>query len=1090
MRKIEEYVNEYKEKSKSFVNEEEVRIATNELLKEIAKDYKIDFFEEGHERSSIHGGRADSIYSDIIIEYKSLNLLSREKGKKEALDGRDDKDRGLRHYLINFTLDEYKSNVIDDELFVETLINKVGIGFDGKTMIFARYIKTDEEQEIFDVKKTNKIPDTLSKKQKVKFIYESIEPLDVAFKKLLLLLRSTSRLCLSCKTLTMKFGPGSKNCREFISHLYSILTSDIKNNSRIKTLYVEWLRIFGDIYGKKETDFTSYRKSLSSMYGLDAEIDPQKTLFVIQTYYNIVLKMLINNLLQSLTNPTAKPKSVTKRNELMELFKGNSYSKIEIDNFFEIHFFEWFIFSENFNEKYVNEIEIELDNFETTTSIIKSEVVEDVLRDVYANLIPIDLRHLMGEYYTCGWLVDFTLDMVGYYGDLNTSVLDPTCGSGSFITHAIKRLRKSNAGLSNKELIEVATSNIVGYDINPIAVISAKTNYLLSLGDISDYEETITIPIYMCDSVLVPTVYAKQNAAEHSIMVKTSVGTFKIPVMKDRFESDMFLKKISECIYREYSFKQFFELTKREGMIDYDLIDEKLIEDFYEELYKLHLSGRNGYWAIILKNAFAPLFSKDGFDLVVGNPPWIGWKSMSDTYRKQTLDIWLSYNIFDKSAYDKITSHDDFAMAVVYVAMDHYVKQNGVVGFVLPQTFVKSSKGGEGFRKLRITRDNQDVPFSIDAVYDMEEIKPFRKFATNKTSVMMFKKNKQMNYPMDNYFICKNKVKKVTVDYYDSLDKAMSKMVIERQSAKPVKDNDIRSPWLTLPSKELKLTDKFRGNSEYTGRKGIEPCGAKGTYLINIMNQKGKLIIIENLVERARLKKAKDLGVHVGPVEPDLVYPMVGGRNICKWGITSYIYMLVPHNNKGEGIYRGIKEEDLKVKYPKTYEWLFYFKELLLETRIRSAKFFDEEQFPWYRLDNVGEYTFKPYHVVWREQNKKMTACVIGSINDKILGEKVVVTDSKVLFCACDNKYEAHYICAIINAPIISDIIDAYTIDTQRGVDILNNIAIPSFNVNNLLHMELAQKSISAHTLLANGKLEKIEIIENEINEIVKKIFV
>ena len=49
---------------------------------------------------------------------------------------------------------------------------------------------------------------------------------------------------------------------------------------------------------------------------------------------------------------------------------------------------------------------------------------------------------------------------------------------------------------------------------------------------------------------------------------------------------------------------------------------------------------------------------------------------MSDTYRKQTLDIWLSYDIFNKSAYDKITTHDDFAMAVTYVSIDHYCKNN------------------------------------------------------------------------------------------------------------------------------------------------------------------------------------------------------------------------------------------------------------------------------------------------------------------------------------------------------------------------------------------------------------------------------
>ena len=55
-----------------------------------------------------------------------------------------------------------------------------------------------------------------------------------------------------------------------------------------------------------------------------------------------------------------------------------------------------------------------------------------------------------------------------------------------------------------------------------------------------------------------------------------------------------------------------------------------------DKLYNLHLSGKNGFWPIILKNSFAPLFSQSKFDVIVGNPPWITWKAMSDTYRKAT----------------------------------------------------------------------------------------------------------------------------------------------------------------------------------------------------------------------------------------------------------------------------------------------------------------------------------------------------------------------------------------------------------------------------------------------------------------------
>lgn len=1090
MKNIEEYVDGYRIKAESFTNEEEVRIGTNELVKELIKDYEITSLTESHETTSVHGGRADSIYSDIIIEYKTKGTFRSGKGRDEALYGRDGRDHGLKHYLINFTLDEYGPGTVSDELFCSRIVNKVGIGFDGETMIIARYVPDSVPNDVFSDNKTKKLSGALSEKQLLRFTYEVITDLDTAFKKFVLLLRSTDRYCLSSKNLIKEFGPASGICKSTISYLYATLEKEYGKNSQVKILYQEWRRIFGDIYGKKETDFTQFRASLAKMYGLKPSLDPQKTLFIIQTYYNIVLKLLVFKLLESLTDPTRKSGKLANLTDIKTLFSGRSYSKVEVENFFEIHFFEWFLFAEEFDASYINDIEVKLDHFETTTSVIKSEVVEDVLRDVYARLIPTDLRHLMGEYYTCGWLVDFTLNQVGYEGQRGVSLLDPTCGSGSFLTHALKRFRQRNDGqLSNEEMIEEATKNIVGYDINPITVISAKTNYLLALGDISTYEKQISVPVYMCDSVLVPTVYAKQNKEDHCIKVKTVAGVFELPVMKDRRQSDLFLRLVYDCMYKDYTYEQFYRFTEKSGQLDYTGIDLKLVKKFYEKIVDLHKTGRNGFWGIILKNAFAPLFAKDKFDIVMGNPPWIGWKSMSDTYRKQTLDVWTSYDIFEKSAYDKITSHDDFAMAVVYVSMDHYMKPGGIMGFVLPQTFVKSPKGGEGFRKFKITRDGLGVPFCIEKVYDMDAIKPFRRFATNKASVMIFRKNKEMKYPMHEYYLCLPKEPKVIVDHYDTLEAALDKMKFVKQSAKPVSADDPRSPWLTFDEKQLEISDRYRGQSAYKGRKGIEPCGAKGTYLVQITDTKGGCVVIENLVERARLKKAKDLGVHPGAVEKELVYPMVGGRNISKWGINSHLYMIVPHNSSGDGIYRGMDEDQLKVDYPKAYEWLYYFKDLLYETRVRSAKFFDPDQFPWYRLDNVGEYTFRKYHVVWREQSKSMTACVIGSLDDPYLGEKVIVTDSKVLSCATDDLREAHYICAVINSPVITRIIDAYTIDTQRGVDVLNNIAIPAFDAANPVHLRLAGLSAAAHEAYASGDRDGIERAEKEIDLAIEDLF-
>lgn len=1082
-----EAIKEFKNKCHNALNEEEVRVAINGFLDKILDNLDIDV-DKHNEFTLLKGGRVDSVYSNILFELKAPNVFNSQKGKDEAIYGRDESDRGLFHYLINSSIENPN---IDDDYFKYAITKKIGVGFDGKKFIFCRFKESTESINIYNPKKTNSLPPKISEIQNLEFEIDYIDDFDMGVNRLLLYIRSTDRKILSASDLLNSFSSNSKLSKKYIPYLYELLESNLNKNNRITTLYTEWNRIFGEIYGQNETDFTKFSDELISMYNLKYDkIDIKKMLFVLQTYYSIVTKLLIHNLLESLSSPSSINKSFKTHNEVRALFSGKLYSEYCVENFFEIHFFEWFMLSEDFDVDIINEINSELSLFETTASVIKPEIVEDALKNVYINLIPKKLRHLMGEYYTPNWLVDFTIDKSNYDYDLNSNVLDPTCGSGTFLIHIIKKLRKKYKNeLDNNELINTIVKNIVGFDINPIAVISSKANYILSLGDITQFKDPISIPIYMCDSILVPTVHAKQRENNNSIIIDTVVGNFEVPVFSSREDNDYFLKKASSCVMSDYTtFDEFYSLIKKENVISIEEYQMDLAEKFYEKLCDLHYSGKNGFWPIILKNSFAPLFMQDKFDYLVGNPPWINWKSMSDTYRTLTLDIWLSYGIFEKDAYDKITTHDDFAMAVVYVSIDHYLKEHGHAAFILPQTFVKSSKGGEGFRKFTITRDKQNINFSINEVYDMLEIKPFAPMASNKTSVYIFEKNKLMSYPMDNYFLCENTTKP-KIKYEDEYKDVMKRMKITQLSAKPINDNP-RSPWLTMNKQLLDNIDKYLGESPYKGRKGIEPCGAKGIYLLDIDKEiDDSNIIIKNLIERSRLQEAKEYGVHKGVVEKDFIYPMVGGRNFDKWGINSHVYIIVPHNNTGTGIYRGIDEKELKVNFQKTYEWLYYFKDLLLATRIRSGKFFDKDQFPFYRLDNVGDYTFYDYKVVWKEQSKKLTSAVISNLDDEYLGNKTILTDSKVLFVPLNNRNEAFYLCGILNSRIIGEIVEAYTIDTQRGVDIVKNIKIPLYNDNNSLHREIAKLSEDAHKQYELDNFDKIEDIVKQLEPLVIDLF-
>lgn len=463
---------------------------------------------------------------------------------------------------------------------------------------------------------------------------------------------------------------------------------------------------------------------------------------------------------------------------------------------------------------------------------------------------------------------------------------------------------------------------------------------------------------------------------------------------------------------------------------------------------------------------------------------------MSQSYRDLSLDIWLSYGIFEKSAYDKKTSHDDFAMAVTYVTIDHYLKVQGRACYVLPQTFIKGLKGGEGFRKFEITRDGQELPIAIEEFHDMIEVNPFKGIATNKTAVYFFRKGKKMQYPMDKYFLYEIKDGE-TIDSYDPYEEVKDKLIKEQLWAKPVKEGNLRSPWLTMDAKMMHDSLLYLGGSNYKGRKGIEPCGAKGVYLIDIKEKKKGLIKIENLVERSRLKEVRDIGVRPGLIETDCVYPMVGGRNIKSWGIDSHLYMIVPHSDSSVSATKyGIDDATLKTKLPRTYNWLFdNWHDILYETRCRSGKFFNPGKYPWYKLDNVGPYTFQPYHVLWAEQGTSIKCCVVSSIEDPYLGNKLVVTDSKILFVPLDSEMEAYYLCGVINSAQVETIIKSYTISTNKGTDVVDNISIPQFNETNPLHNKLAVLSKEAHQCFKNSDSKKLKGCINQMNDIIPLIF-
>jgi type I restriction-modification system DNA methylase subunit len=123
-----------------------------------------------------------------------------------------------------------------------------------------------------------------------------------------------------------------------------------------------------------------------------------------------------------------------------------------------------------------------------------SNVRRDVFKHVYQHHMDSEERKKIGEYYTPDEVVCYILDKVSFESsrDLRqVKLIDPACGSGTFLVEAINRAKESASSLSPKEVIFMVAGrksgdtrekgNIFGFDIMPFAVYLCESNLLFQL---------------------------------------------------------------------------------------------------------------------------------------------------------------------------------------------------------------------------------------------------------------------------------------------------------------------------------------------------------------------------------------------------------------------------------------------------------------------------------------------------------------------------------------------------------------------------------------------------------------------------------
>ena len=981
-------------------------------------------------------GRSDVLSGTLINEFKIYNWLSNEKNYKKAVK------QIQEQYLEPLRENQNKYH---------------GVICDGKTLVFLSYAG---KKWIHNKRPLNKF----------------------SLQNWVLLISQKLKIPISSKNLIDSFSINTKLAIETIELLYDYLMTKQKTNQRVKMLFDEWQKSFSYIYGgilneeKIKTDFAEISTAILTN---KQNIKVDAFLFCFYTYYSLIVKLYASEIASIHLNIAPESpinallNSINLHDALQDIENGKFYRDYaHIDNYIEGGFFSWYLdVWDDKIQKQVTSILKELNKFNFTT-IYDTSNSRDILKNLYQEIIPKKIRHDLGEYYTPDWLIQSVLDDVGYTGNkINERILDPGCGSGGFLIEVINRI-KSHKKNHSSEIISSLINNVVGFDVNPVAVLTARTNYLLAIAPLlKDNSLLISIPVYLADSIITPTIENQAPTNQNSYLISTVEGIFSLPRnFVDSGSLTIGMQIIDQCLESDYPKNDFIKLFEKEMPLS--KIDMKEIGVFYEKIRKLHMQNKNRIWIKIIQNSFAPLLHTE-FDYIVGNPPWIKWDFLSKEYKKRLGHLYLDiYKLFSHTGMKAGMgyAHDDVSVVFMYVATDKYLKQKGRLGFVMKQTLYKSVAGNE-FRKFGIEKQNMKTnPLKVIKVNDMLKMWPFRMSAQAETSTLIIEKGSKTKYPVP-YFMWLPKKGKIYES--DDLLTVKKNTTIQCKNAYPHDPKNLKDVWILCD--ENNVPPKYSSTTNhYTPRHGIVN-DLNAVFFVKILAlENGLLRIRNNSTNRAKKKVQQVEKI----IEKDLIYPFLKPRNIKKWHIDGYLYGLIPQEKNGEN-----NESKLRIDYPKTYQYLAKFKSTLIQ---RSSKWFKMEGFPFYSIFGIGEYSFKPFKIVWSCMGYDPTFTVVSKTDDKFLGNKLIMPDNTIGSISVDNKQEAHFICSILNSKKIEKSLESLSSGSKWGISIsmIKSIPIPKFDKADTNHIRLAELSIQAHHKNGVDVLD----IENEINQLTNNI--
>ena len=353
----------------------------------------------------------------------------------------------------------------------------------------------------------------------------------------------------------------------------------------------------------------------------------------------------------------------------------------------------------------------------------------DIARVLYQSVIGPAERRRLGEYYTPDWLAEAVVEHV-VDEPLSQRVLDPACGSGTFLRAAVARytVAAAHRQMTPEETLTGLQRAVTGVDIHPVAVHLARAVWVLAARDViarADNVGELSVPVYLGDSLQLRsdagTLLANapdirvEVLPEHSGSGTLSLAFPKSLVAERAWFDRLMIRAATDVAAGLDPSSALDEFGVAEGR-DRDVLSETLTA-----LKGLHAADRNHVWAYYTRNLVRPwwLTTDEGrVDRIVGNPPWLTYSKAEASTRDALRELSKGlYKIWEGGRY---APHQDLAATFYTRCFDLYLADGGRAGMVLPH----SALGQDQYRKWRRGRWGSVLADLSEPAWDLEPVQP------------------------------------------------------------------------------------------------------------------------------------------------------------------------------------------------------------------------------------------------------------------------------------------------------------------------------------------------------------------------------